>query len=108
MVPTVLAQVYGRPVSGLPGLPLLHADVPADRTTFTWASFGRVSHVKVHQQQPQTIAAYQGPYKYVVERVHGGEALYDLTADPRETTDLKARHPEVWKRLKASTTAAYP
>jgi arylsulfatase A-like enzyme len=107
VVPTVLAHVYGRSAEGLPGRPLSGAPVPDDRIVFTWAAFGRFSHEAKHRRQPQTIAAYQGRYKYMVERVHGARALYDLQDDPRETTDLKARHPAIWRRLEAATEAAY-
>jgi arylsulfatase A-like enzyme len=107
LVPTVLAQVYGRSAEGLAGRPLGAGPVPADRVVFTWAGFGRFSRQDVHRRQPQTIAAYQGRYKYTVERVGGARALYDLQVDPRETTDLKARHPAVLRRLEAATEQAY-
>lgn len=107
VVPTVLEQVYGRSAEGLAGRPLGAAPVPDDRIVFTWAGYGRYSPHAVHRKQPQTIAAYQGRYKYVVERVGGTQTLYDLQADPRETTDMKASHPAIWRRLEAATDATY-
>jgi hypothetical protein len=107
VVPTVLDRVYGQPAEGLAGRPLSADPVPDDRVLFTWAAYGRYSAHAVHRKQPQTIAAYQGRYKYTLERVHGTQRLYDLQADPRETTDLKATHPAVFQRLAAATETTY-
>jgi arylsulfatase A-like enzyme len=46
-------------------------------------------------------AARVGRWKLYMEPKKGIECLYDLLDDPQETTDLKARHPEVFADLKA-------
>ncbi|NNL65048.1 MAG: sulfatase [Myxococcales bacterium] len=45
------------------------------------------------------VAAIDWPYKLVRARASGREALYDLEADPGESADRAAQHPEVRRRL---------
>jgi hypothetical protein len=36
---------------------------------------------------------------------NAGVQLFDLTADPKETTDIAARHPDVVQRMRAELAA---
>jgi arylsulfatase A-like enzyme len=58
----------------------------------------------------------EGPLKYVYNVTRGREALFDLSRDPDETTDVAARHPDAcrvfrerlsaWKHHAAGTLEA--
>ncbi|HHH29363.1 MAG TPA: hypothetical protein ENK57_13600, partial [Polyangiaceae bacterium] len=41
-------------------------------------------------------------FKLVVDVRHGGRALFDLDADPRETRDVQAEHPQAAAALEAA------
>lgn len=97
LVPTILAEVYGRIPPGLPGHPLLQSLPDAERTLFTYGWLDRAKQVP---PVPQSIAAYQGRYVYVDDRVAGQEWLYDTQADPEEQHDVSAAHPAVTARLR--------
>jgi arylsulfatase A-like enzyme len=51
-----------------------------------------------HHRSPN-VAVRDGDWKLLVNASGTGAALYDVAADPRETTNLAARHPDVAKRL---------
>lgn len=52
--------------------------------------------------RPEVVTAWQGRFKLVVTRKEAGEhvALYDVDADPHETTDCAALHPDVTRALR--------
>ncbi len=50
------------------------------------------------------VAAYEGRFKYVASST-GEEALRDLVADPGESSDVAAEHPDVVARLRAARGA---
>ncbi|HEY0944333.1 MAG TPA: sulfatase-like hydrolase/transferase [Opitutaceae bacterium] len=83
---------------GLSLLPFLTAEAPAQERTICWRIDQRHRHHAVRS----------GSWKYLkvealgtVDRDLAGDYLFDLSRDPGETQDLKAREPEVFARLKA-------
>lgn len=54
---------------------------------------------KVHQDRSPNLAVREGKWKLLVNDDGSRVELYDLSADPRETTELSARRPEVAAEL---------
>ncbi len=77
------------PHDGIDLLPYLTGGAPATRRLY-W---------RITQRREQR-AMRSGGWKYLA--TEEGEFLFDLQRDPGETTDLKARNPDVLKRLKAA------
>lgn len=65
------------------------------------SNHGKGTPQSIEQSGIYGIASRHG---YRVEQT--GEALYDLTADPGETRDVAAQHPDVVERLRAVVAAA--
>lgn len=99
VVPTVLAEVYGRVPTGFEGLPLLEGPVPEDRTVITW-SLSRRYYTSIATQE--AIAAYRWPFKYLREPA---ESLYDLSTDAQALRDVSKQHPHVLSALRAHVDA---
>jgi arylsulfatase A-like enzyme len=62
--------------------------------------FGEADHRNVRPDR--TRAVRQGGFKLVHDRLTGESRLFDLVDDPGETHDVKDRHPEVQRRMRAA------
>ena len=62
--------------------------------------FGGLTEEQRTMVRSRWVAAYEGRFKYLASS-EGEEVLYDLAADPGETTDVRAEHPDVAARLAA-------
>ncbi len=82
----------------LEGIGLDHRD--ADRPAYSETFFERSAD---DWQTPRHsyMSLRRPPWKLVVDRTTDTARLYDLDADPMETTDLGERHPEVVARMRA-------
>lgn len=52
------------------------------------------------------VAVREGAWKYLREE-DGSEHLFNLATDPHEDVDLRARRPELFKRLKATAASEH-
>lgn len=96
VAPTLLAA------AGIPGLPgLVGVDLgPALRG----APFAELpSFAEFRGDETAELSVTLGTWKYLAGR--GGEVLYDLAADPRETADAAAAHPGVMDALRREAAA---
>ncbi|MDQ3276850.1 MAG: sulfatase-like hydrolase/transferase [Bacteroidota bacterium] len=76
------------PLDGMNLMPLCTGETRETERTFYWRTF----------QRTKQKALREGNWKYLKDDKE--EYLFDLLADPGETTDLKARHADVFQRLK--------
>jgi arylsulfatase A-like enzyme len=76
------------PFDGIDLMPQLRGEAAVDRELF-WRTFQRTRHK----------AMRSGDRKYLV--TEDGSYLFNLTADPGETTDLRAAEPATFARLEA-------
>lgn len=97
MLPTFMAASGGRPDASYPTdgdnlLPVLLGQTrPYPRKLFWRYKAGEQASVR------------DGDWKYL--KIKNYEHLYDVAKDPRERAELKAKHPEVFARLKAEWQA---
>ncbi len=109
-------QVYEEPVSTLDILPTVAAacGVPTSGTQaldgvdllpYLAREKEGVPHEELFWKLGQSSAARVGRWKLYMEPKNGIECLYDLLADPQETTDLKATHPDIHAMVKARYNA---
>jgi uncharacterized sulfatase len=125
LVPTLLSATGARPIAGLPGLdlwPHLVEGTPIEREAVFGEGF---AHDIADLEDPEASLLYrwcvEGRWKLIltydgeVHRYHDrhprterGPQLFDLEADPHETTNRAARHPEVVARLAARIAAWWP
>jgi len=125
LLPTILDAVGVAAPPNLPGLdllPLLRDGQPLARDTIYGEAF---AHDIVDLENPEATLLYrwaiEGKWKLLL--TYDGEAgrhansypraerrpqLYDLFADPHETTNLAAKHPEVVERLARKINAWWP
>lgn len=105
-------QVYEEPVSTLDILPTVAAacEVPTTGTQpldgvnllpYLSHEVAGAPHEALFWKLSIHSAVRVGRWKLYMEPKNGVEYLFDLQDDPQETTDLKARHPEVYADLKA-------
>ena len=92
----------------------LPADAAEDSLSFLPALEGRREAARtaiVHHSSPGQFAVREGPWKLILPEMPPNlptnmrpevraEELYNLEADPAETNDLRARHPEIAARLR--------
>lgn len=109
-------QVYEEPVSTLDILPTVAAacGVPIEGTQpldgvnllpYLAGERAGAPHAALFWKISGCSAVRVGKWKLLLEPRAGLECLFDLEADPRETTDLKAKHPDVFADLKARYAA---
>ena len=92
------------------GVKINAADFAGEDTSAAW--FGQATHVRSKPLLWKTSAPgssagiREGPWKLIhPTRKNGGDVeLYDIVADPAETHNVAARHPEVVKELSAKVT----
>lgn len=93
LAPTLLdlAAATHRPAAGdgVSLLPLLRKQSPPARELLYWKSAGTLP----------TQAVRQGPWKAIYTAGDRQLRLYDLAADPTETTDVAAEHRDIARRL---------
>ena len=96
-LPTLLAAAGGRPDPKSPpdGEDLLEV--------LTGQAGARPRRLFWRYKANEQAAVRDGDWKYL--KLGGKEHLFDLAADQRERAELKARHPEVFARLKAEYAA---
>jgi arylsulfatase len=120
VLPTVAAIVRAalpeHPIDGVNLLPLLEGNEEADPRTRFWFYYdeglravreGKWKRVFEHRTRSYVgvepgMDGFPGPYASLVVPA----ALYDLEADPGETTDVAAAHPDVAARLDTIAEAA--
>jgi arylsulfatase A-like enzyme len=96
-LPTLLAAAGSAPdprlaLDGVDLLPVLSGQRPPQPRRLFW----RYKHAL-------QAAVRDGDWKYL--RLGGYEHLFDLAEDPRERANLKERHPDVFRRLRADFAA---
>jgi arylsulfatase A-like enzyme len=106
IAPTILAAAGSEIPADLPGIDLRKQQQLAQRKTI----FGEIlEHDIVHMTNPAASLQYRwvidGWWKLIVPhpaRIPDGELeLYDLRADPWETQNVVAQHPEIVQRLRS-------
>jgi uncharacterized sulfatase len=123
IVPTILAACEVAIPESMPGINLLDAKAVAGRTELFFNNF---SHNMISAREPGkslwTRSVIQGKWKLITyqdplprERPNAGghrrkvpgqnQELFDLLADPHESTDLSKDNPDVVKKLQASMDA---
>ncbi len=101
IMPTIMAALGETPHRKLPGANLLH--LPADRdwrAVTSGAGFGEPDPYRISRF---VYAEIEWPWKLHLVQVDGKDAgveLYDLAADPAETHDVAAAHPDIVARLR--------
>ncbi len=113
VLPTVAAATGAalpeREIDGVSILPLLVGDGTAEPRTQFWFYYGGELRAvregrwkRVYRHRTRSYVGvepgqdgYPGPYAFPTVP----EALYDLEADPAETTDVSAAHPDIVRRL---------
>jgi len=109
IVPTVLAACGVAPPAGLPGVNLLDDEAVAARRQVFGECF---THTLVDLEDPAESLLWRWTvrdgWKLIVPTtigVGGGIELFDVAADPDETTNVVAAHPDVAADLRASLDA---
>jgi uncharacterized sulfatase len=125
IVPTLLSAAGARPIPGLPGRdlwPHLVEGTPVEREAVFGEGF---AHDIADLEDPEASLLYrwciEGRWKLILTydgevhrhrdrhpRTERGPQLFDLEADPHETTNLATRHPEVVARLADRIGAWWP
>jgi arylsulfatase A-like enzyme len=95
--PEVASQLDGEDLSAA-----LTGGLPARQRPLFW-EYGRnpnsFAYPKEAYHRSPNLAVRDGNWKLLVNADGTGAQLYDLTADPKETTDLAAQQPEITRRL---------
>ncbi len=82
---------------------------PQNRTRPLFWEYGRNEEFFAYPKNPQdrgpSLAVREGRWKLLVQPDGSGAELYDLQADPRETTNRVAERPELAERLQAAVLA---
>jgi arylsulfatase A-like enzyme len=86
------AKLPARPIDGRDAWPVLAAGAPSTYGPFYYYARGRLEAVRSGRHK----LMFANPLR--PEPVP--EALYDLTADPGETTDVSADHPDILAQLR--------
>jgi arylsulfatase A-like enzyme len=106
LFPTLCALAGAAPPAGLDGEDLSKAllGTPADRKGALFWEYGRNDRAFKYPAAPDRspgVAVLEGSWKLLVNADGSGAELYDLSADPKETTNVAAEHPERARRLSA-------
>lgn len=101
ILPTAAALARGTTPEGVDGIdlsPVIRGRADSGRDTLFWAYPHHIGGWH------PAAAVRQGGFKLVRRLRTGRDELYDLVADPAETTDIATRAPETRKRLAALLT----
>lgn len=98
VVPTALAQLGLDPPRGIDGVDLSPAFAAEDRDLAARPLFAEADRGDAEDDRKRAVR--DGRFKLHFDRVTGATALFDLTADPAEQTDLHAREPAIAARLR--------
>jgi arylsulfatase A-like enzyme len=87
-------------------MPLVRGQLPDDPDPFTITGM-RINRTRYYRPWVQTrgdvnVVVRDGHWKGIWNADLESLELYDLDADPRETTDLSAAHPELAKTMQAA------
>jgi uncharacterized sulfatase len=104
LAPTILAAAGLKPTADMPGLNLVDAAARTRRDAIFGSCF---THNAVDLSDPASSLRFrwmiEGPWKLIVPARRNEPTapveLFDVAADPHETKDLAAQHPEVVRRL---------
>ena len=96
LMPTVLAALGLELPDDVHGRDLTAGDLDEERSHFI--------EYPTYDSSAQK-AWVEGNFKYLHDPVYRTEALFDVSRDPGETTDVAARHPEVVARARAELAA---
>jgi arylsulfatase A-like enzyme len=113
IAPTVLGLTRVEPSQPLAGLDLAplwnHAESPAfdDRYLYGEASHGLVFEATEKGLVPFSRSLRRGRYKLYYDSRDDAYRLYDLEADPGETTDISAREPDLTAQLTERMSQRY-
>lgn len=99
----VAAQLDGEDLT-----PAFTGGTPVRSKPLFW-EYGRNTHAFAYPPDPRdrspNLAVREGRWKLLVNADGSGAQLYDLQADPRETTDLATQQPKLTRRLTAAALA---
>jgi len=109
LAPTILAACGLKATADMPGVNLLDSAAAAKRK----AIFGEIfSHDIVDFADPASGLQYrwciEGRWKLIAPHNRGRAQLYDIIADPHETKDLAAGHPDKVAHLRKLLDAWWP
>ena len=113
LLPTLAAIAGAKPAAATPGIdlsPVLRGQAIDKRPALFWA-FGLPGAAKQpggphpeHDRAPR-LAVRDGPWKLLAEADGSDVQLYDVVADPNETSNVAASQPRIRDRLKARLLA---
>ncbi len=107
---TIEAESRGRVNAKIPALPnkidgvnlIPIVTAVGDKSAAARAMNGRVAaapHEDLYWRSGYNLAVRRGKWKLILDRRHGVTRLYDVVADPGETTDVAPNRPELVREL---------